>query len=248
MMHAKISFLLVLLLAGLTLVVVNGCSLIGLGIGSISDGSKPNEVAIIPDGQLESMKLGAQVDVILKDGGHILGKYAGTDRIPAENFAQAYDQCREHMPVGVFLPGLGDSITVFTRSLGAELPERKWEIEFHGFASGLVGMNSKTGRERQGLLLDTVDRIVDRQDNAIAGETIRKLLADGQIPVSTLPVIVIQGPKQQMSVATDKIQQILVINKKHGKRNGLLIGAAIDVSLLLAVRESFKDFQPLSGQ
>lgn len=227
-------------LVALMLITSMGCSLLGLGIGAISDASKPKQTTLLGMAA-ETVNPGAAVELTLKDGSRRNGKFVGIKHVPVENYEQAYNRSREQRPAGVLLPALGDRITVVTRPSAAKEPEKFWQVDFHGFDHDVVRMNTKVGKERQGWALSSVSKIIDPQNNEISGETITKLLATGQIPVLAVPVVAVQEAKELTQTAVDQIQQIQITNKRNGKLTGFLVGAGIDVVVLAITAASFGD-------
>jgi len=76
--------------------------------------------------------------------------------------------------------------------------------------------------------------IIDRQGNTVSGEAARQLISEGKIPV--LSTILVKREFEKTHVAMNKILQIHQrAGKKNGIRHGLLIGATIDVAVLVTL-------------
>jgi hypothetical protein len=227
------------MLCGLAVVAVvavtvqlSGCSLIGLGIGAISDASKPDEVSI-PGWKLETVKPGSEVTLILRDGERISGMYVGTAAVPTADYAARYAECRSRLQKGDLLPALNDSITIFLTN-GERLKRR-----FAGFDAQHLLVTWQGRPEPARLALKAVRAIQDSQGHLLKAETVSELMASGQIPLTSQ--MVVQTSEGKTTLPLEQVQMVQVPAKKHGKLTGFLIGATVDAIVIAAAASSGPD-------
>lgn len=240
----KIISKLALIIVAVATLALNGCSLIGLSIGAQIDASKPDQT-ILPGWEVVTIKPGTAINVILKDGNRLSGKYSGLYRIPAEQYAANYSQAREQKPEGILLPALGDSINIRLFLKKAKEPEISLECTFEGFEHDRILFKQKGRTALSDVPLSFVTKIAGSRNKIISGETIQRLILEGEIPV--LSAIVVEGEVEKTLVAMDNMSQIEIPVKKHdGALTGFLIGAVIDAVVVAAVVSSFSLEIPLS--
>lgn len=120
-MKAKISLFLLSLLLVYLVFQLSGCSLnfpIGdshtfdysMG-GTTSNPLKPGQIVITADKSL-NIQSGTTIDVILRSGRVIKGKYFGMTPIPIEEYSDRYAACKEKYKDVDVLPDLGDTVTL----------------------------------------------------------------------------------------------------------------------------------------
>jgi len=119
MIPERKSSLLVLLFVGLASVCMSGCSVLGLAIGVAHDANQPKEFTI-PGWPVEALKPGATIDITIKDGNLVSGKYDGASFFPAEHYAAVYSQARNELTGEILLPAVDDSVTMNISIQGGE--------------------------------------------------------------------------------------------------------------------------------
>jgi hypothetical protein len=133
----------------LGLPLVNGCSLIGLGIGIGLDNGREPEAAT--DLLLSDLHAGQLVQVRLRDGSRLEGRSLGTTPVPEAAWAARYDSVRARaVDVGP-LPAFGDSVILVRRD--------GWWIRgrFEGMALEGVLLRARGGRRSDWLSFDELD-------------------------------------------------------------------------------------------
>lgn len=230
MITSKTISKLALLIFAVATLALTGCSLIGLGVGAQIDASKPDQTTL-PGWEVVTIKPGTAINVILKDGSWLSGKYSGLDRIPAEQYAAIYFQAREQKLEGILLPALGDSIDIGKSVVGLfKDSEKNLEGTFEGFEHDRILIKLK---ERTGLSdvpLSLVTKIASDRSHIISGETIKRLIREGKIPV--LSAIVVESDAGKTLVAMDNVSQIEIPVKKRVASEGFITGAIIDAAIL----------------
>jgi len=94
---------------------LTGCSLIGLGIGARIDKDNAGKRKPIEAWQVVAVGPGTPVDVSLRDGGQVSGKYVGLVPVPPEQYADSFGRSREANG-SCHTPALGSTTTVAVKS------------------------------------------------------------------------------------------------------------------------------------
>jgi len=180
--------------------------------------STESKQAIISLSDVEKIKPGTSIIVILKTGVLVSGKYAGLSLVPTEEYAESYARSREQNKEEIMLPELGEIVTVIAET------GKQYEAEFLGFDYGTiltrVERMGKTSTVKSNLGL--IKNIVDSCGNVIEFETVRKFISEGKIPLLSSGIIVKSkvGPTQ---INWEEIYQIEV------KKKGMPLGARLAI-------------------
>ena len=235
---AVFSFLVLVALAA------GGCSVIGLGIGAISDSAKPDSLTV-PGWEVRTVKPGREMKLTLRDGEQLTGRFAGVDSVPEKQYVQRYTSCRERTGKEAPLPAMGERIDI-TLNSGVE-----GERELLGFDYQYTTAKTK-GKEvpspvtshcalsvRQpgdttsgNVLVSDIERIVNKEGEVIEGPTLERLVSGGQVPfLSAIAVHDLSGRRQ---IGMEQVQRIELKNKKRDRWKFAFVGAAFDAALLIA--------------
>lgn len=230
-----------LLLAVFSLSLLNGCSLVGLGIGSVIDSQNSQRVTTVSKSKLEGVRRGSQFIVTLDNGDTLRGTYCGSERISQEKYSKLYAEIRERKPEGILLPELGENTTI-TDEQGMES-----KYEFLGFGYKEVFVKSGRKSEPSKVSLETVYKLSDSNRNVIKGKTIRKLISENTIPISSAISTIYLGGRMTdnrlsptslketvdtVRVEMDKVFEIQGKLKTNRKLTWLLVGAGFDVAMI----------------
>ena len=86
---------------------LSGCSLIGLGIGALSDANTP-DYTTIPGWEEGNIEPGTEIDILLNNGEQVSGTYIGLEHVLEEEYAEQYTEkyaeSREILRDEVILP------------------------------------------------------------------------------------------------------------------------------------------------
>jgi len=222
-----LSVLTVFLIACLTFL-YSGCSLIGLGIGAISDAREP-AVITTPNSQIQSVKPGKDVDMVLKDGTVLKGKYEGMQSVPEEEYARKYKEtCAQNISL-IALPRLGERVRV---SFVGNNPPGMVECEFSGFDLGAIMVKAGKKNAVYGVSTKRYSIFENSEGKPIDLKTLDSLMLEGKIPYMSAAVMRIGSDKRVISV--DQISVVQIPNRRRDKLFSFLFGAAID-GVLIAV-------------
>ena len=78
-----------------------------------------------------------------------------------------------------------------------------------------------------------IDKLEDKNENIIEGETLQRLVSQGSIPC--LSAIVIEEDYKRIHIRVEDINQVEMKPKRHGALAGFLVGLTIDVALIAMV-------------
>jgi hypothetical protein len=213
-MHRSFSVVAALLTAPL----LSGCFVVGGGIGYLVDSGKPDyDVASRAD--LLVQEQGKEVLVADRDGKVHRGRYEGPRAESGEGFAVVYERWRATLPDSLRPPPLGGHVVV----------NGTLEGELVGFGAGAAYLKSG----KRGVAANWAD-IEGWSD--VEGTRYALPLASTQ-PDAALPLIasveLLVSSGTEVAISWDDIETVELKRSKHGVRNGALIGAVVDVALVI---------------
>lgn len=252
-MQTKISIVLILLVAA-SLLQLNGCTLIGLSIGSGIEYPK-DECLLIPGWKVGAITPGDEIHLMLNDGEQVSGKYLGINPVPQERYAEMYAKFRKEKSEELILPELGENITIVMKSgiqaerelvgfyhqyLATELQEEKDSVL--ALASYMMSVRRLQEKTTGPVRLTKVDRVISSRGDIVEGESLQKLAKSGEIPF--LFAVTIEGLMGATQVPMNEIYRIQVPKKGSYWLAGLAVGLTMDV---LVVVYFLATFDPLEG-
>lgn len=206
--------------------ILNGCTLIGLGIGSAADPAISHKT--LTNGEIGSIGKGDTCRVFLRDNGTVVGAFNSVDRLPKEQYQQRYQNALQQLNSSIYLPSLGDTVGLqLTSSQNLRAAffgiDRK-QIEFQEIGKIDTGKASCT----------SVVRITGNSGRYIGGDSLSSMIFKGQIPL--LSTMLISNEKGLSQVPLDKISKIDVTVKENKYwKVGLIMGIILDLALVLAI-------------
>lgn len=200
-----------------------GCSLIGLGVGSLANHSTgPRFLGRIELAQLPRTSKGATLRLHLTDRSELVGTFAGWSR-EGNEYARRY---------GAWRDSLGDSTAAPSLDERLQVVDRQGKIHrgtFRGFWNG-------------GMFLDPARSFIP---DMVAVDQVAHWAVDrpGEVAIHPVPLVVVTSAKPELAVrlrvrkhardvATDRIASVEIAQPRHGARNGLAIGLGMDLAAL----------------
>ncbi len=224
------------LFAGFFLLRITGCTLIGYSVGSIVDSGKPDRRPL-PGWKMETLKPGTKIDLYLRDGTVLSGKYSGLYQRSEEEYAGLYAAAREENQKEVLLPPLGESLAV-TYTAGKDTAGVLLGFDFQSI---LLQTGPKTSR----INLPALAKLSVARLNLIDAGAVKRLSSAGKIPSLSMIEVSTRAENSASTakrseeiprrVALEEVIQIQVPNPKSGKSTGALIGAVVDLAVLVTV-------------
>lgn len=215
-----------LLLAAFIMILclLNGCTVIGLAIGASADGGKPDkkDYAI---SEIERIKPGKEVTVVLNTKYMISGEYLRTTRITDQEYDSIFSEFREKSFDLAAIPGPGDTITIL------DLAGQQWTFELIGYNYDYLTVRRIGETEQRVFLISNIAEITAGNETMISVEELKMIIAGPRIPVLQAMVLNING--DTVVIAASRIDRVFSIEKKHGIWKGLAIGLAIDAGALV---------------
>ncbi len=202
----------------------NGCSLIGFGIGAISDSNRKGGEAVSGLAELRGLEGGTGIVLITHSGTRIEGDFLGLDELNRRDYDRLYLVQTETLENWNRLPHPGDTIS-FNHY---EAPGRKIRGLFRGLNPGSVvlwqnkGQYSFAGmRNFEGDSARPIDLVA-----------LRTLEEEGRLPYVTSGVTV-RRSDDTLTVPVEDIARIERESGGSGKLTGFAIGAGVDVLILI---------------
>lgn len=210
-----------------------GCSIIGLTIGALSDARQPKAMTV-PGWKVDTLKVGAKVEVLLRDGRTVNGKFKGIKPMPFNQYVTLHNEAKAQLPEGIYLPNPSDTLVM---TFAARKPQES-EVTVTGQLAAFVRDSVRIGQNVAGKArivawpLSELIRMSGHRGNEITGETVRRLINDGTIPVrSSLAIL---EKREQKLIGINQIQQVhQLAGKRTGAIVGLLVGGVIDATVMI---------------
>ncbi len=206
------------------LCLLNGCTVIAIAIGASTDQGKSDkkDYAI---SEIEFIKPGKEVTVVLDTKYIISGEYVQTTRLTDQEYDSIFVEFREKSPDMATIPGPSDTITIF------DLTGGQWTFELVGYNYDYLTVRRIGEAEPIVFLIRNIAEITAGNETTISVEELKMMIAGPKIPVLQAMVLNIYG--DTVVIATSRVDRVFSIEKKNGIWKGLAIGLAIDVALVI---------------
>jgi len=224
--------IIILLMIGINLL-MNSCSLIGIGIGAAADGSKPKEYSIGAN-HVNKIKNKSKVIIHKKDGTQINGKFVGTSQIAQQDYAEEYEKFKKnnHNKRSKFFPDIGDSLMIIFKDAN---------LEFYGLFLGFdydqIIYSDLTGDRIFNIIYDTSYTSILYKEKYLDYIYIKELIYYGRIP-TLLAINLLVNDTSTLFIPANDIDKIISKNKRNAKFKGLGIGLVIDAIIFVIVMSS----------
>jgi hypothetical protein len=206
-----------------------GCSLIGLGIGTISDNASNRNAGDISLMSIRKLEPGTTLTVITRDSRRLEGDYAGSRETPQEPYQAQYEQALVKLGMKDHFPLPGDTITFGTYFK----PETKLRGIFMGVDPG-VAVVSRAGQRVAFLELAWMHSPTGADIDLEAFQT---LVSDRQLPSVTQGILLCTDSDTTEILLSDVIR----VEKEashNGKLIGFGIGAVIDIAVIVGMSQA----------
>jgi hypothetical protein len=199
-----------------------GCSVVGAVVGGISQPAR--EGKITSSLGLDSISLGTDIQLVRFDRSTLDGSYKGLEVYPGKLYARTYDTLVARSAYSGFVPKLNQKVTL--RSAG-----RSEEGFFKGIDRGELLFQSALDADTIAVSLEDIEWIQSSDSSRLAGNTARKLVRDGSMPGRR--VILLEVDRHDQTVPYESVELVIVKSRSSGVLTGFLVGAAVDVTLLI---------------
>jgi len=213
-------------------ILFTGCTLIGFGIGAISDGSKKGGEGVSGLAELRTFELGTGIVLITGAGTKIEGDFLGFQELSRKEYDRLYLAALETLRVGQSLPRPGDTIS-FNHYAAAG---RRVRGLFRGVDPGYLVL----WQNRGGYSLSALRNLEGDGARPLDSFALQTLSDEGRLPYLTTGILVDRG-KDTTEVPVEDIVRIESDSGGNGKLIGALVGAGIDAIVIIAVNASMNE-------
>ena len=223
----------------LLLLSTQGCSLVGLGIGAAIDSGNPDYVFVTSWG-IDTLKVGEEVTFSLKDGSRLAGEFGGVEPGALDPYRARYAEYLAAEGALSPLPRVGDS--VLAAFFGGE-PIRP-QVVAYGYNTMYFVLPSKS--RPSPVRYSHIDTLF-YNGKAWSGYSLRNEVHGGRVPLLDVATLLGDHPDSaRRFVPLSDISLISVEKSKSGALTGLLIGLAVDVTIIVvaAVNAADKESTP----
>jgi hypothetical protein len=216
--------------AGALLVLFNGCTAIGYLMGTDLDRYDP-ELRHEKRQPVKQLKPNSPIKLILANNDTLACTYTGRTNLSLKEYSARFQQHFQRFPKNTAFALPGEEIVIMNRD---GLPMRG-VLKMYDYDSVMVNFRGGTGS--RSWPLKSMTSVEDSDGNKLSVKELRKLMNEGEIPVSSvLEVMTSTGPKQ---FAYGEAKEIRVYKKPvKGRIIGTMIGFAIDAYIIYKISQA----------
>jgi hypothetical protein len=225
---------------------IHGCSLIGLGFGTITDNLSADSLHT-RGFDAGKITLGKTVRITTGDGQQILGHYQGIRLSFPQEYAQRYDSLREKSSPDFFLPRLNSDVELTLRSgekeegefLGFDFRNQQLLLEDTITTDSVfilrILTRAKESSFSRNYTSGSVTEITDRTGEVYSVRNWEKFVLEGKIPLVSL--ITVENPDSIFSIPAEAVSRIdFKESKDYGFKWFLFgFGVAFDLTLIFTL-------------
>jgi hypothetical protein len=209
-------------LGGIFAVNVNGCSLIGLGVGTAID-TRASLHEQLRGGEMVRVPAGSRVVLLLDDSTRVRGVYLGSERITDQEYRPVYGAWRANHPRAAGFPEIGESIQVTDGGKGV----------FRAFVA--EGVEFQSWRLRP-VPFDRDGWLVRSDGSRLHLYDVRDLALAGELPIAT--ALRIDTDRGERRIAVDRVALVETPSSGRAALAGFLVGLAADAMIVIAIRDA----------
>ncbi len=202
----------------------HGCSLIGFGIGAISDANRKGGESVAGLAELRTLAPGTGIAMFTHSGSKVEGDFLGMEELNRRDYDRVYLAAIETLGVGGNLPRPGD--TIFFNHYDS--PGGRVRGLFRGVDPGTVVLWRATSRYSFAGMRNLEGDSARQLDLS----ALRAFTDEGRLPYITTGVRIQRG-NDTVTVPVDDIVWIERSSGGSGKLTGFMVGAAVDVTVLI---------------
>ncbi len=106
--------------------------------------------------------------------------------------------------------------------------------QFIGFAEQALRLQPEINQRASGVFFDYIDTVYHGRGAIIVGDTLRRHIADGEVPVAILRTrLMLSGENGTLFIPANEILEVRSPNSHNRKWWGLGAGAAVDAALII---------------
>jgi hypothetical protein len=231
------------------LFLTNGCTVIGFGVGAFVD-SRAKQIMLDPLNDLDSLEIGKNIIVQLKDGDAVKGEYKGIRIIDDDAYANRYAEIQKQNPENLNLPAIGDTLTIYMKPakdkvnlerifLGLDFSEDPKNLQ--------TFLNYRYTRSpaKDRINLDLIHTIIDRNDREINIAEIDSFIHRGGL--SDVTAVALKMKSDERKIAVNNIETIEL--KPDGKMSKIFgaMGLVTDLVIYLQLKPASENTASTGG-
>jgi hypothetical protein len=231
------------------LFLIDGCTVIGFGVGSFID-SRAKQITLDPLKDLDSLEIGKNIMVQLKDGDAVKGEYRGIRTIDDDAYPNRYAEIRKQNPENLNLPAIGDTLTIYMKPAKDKVNlERIFlGLDFSEDPKNLnTFLNYRYTRSpaKDRINLDLIHTIIDRNDREINIAEVDSFIRRGGLSDVTAVALKMKGNEEK--IAVNDIETITL--KPEGKMSKIFgaMGLVTDLAIYFLLKPSSENTASTGG-
>lgn len=224
-LRSSVLLLTVLLPGGLS----TGCTAIGAAVGAAADHHKEKVVTSLGDArEVLSLKEGQEVELRLRDGGTVRGRYQGLDWTLTEARVSRYEATGRDIAHALDLPAPGPGATLeLTRGMIAT-------GQLIGYGHDFVVFGEDPDGRAARVSLDRVVKLTDAEGRTVTAARLEDVLDAAPGPILA-GLRLEQGDAMTVVPSEDVVAAGRLTRPSSGVKAGLIIGAVIDAVLIASL-------------
>lgn len=227
-----------LLISIFAIVLINGCTAVGFGVGYFVD-SKAEYVDYPLQHGLDSLEFKDELLITLKNGSTQKGKFSGVTVVDPDEYAVLYEELRAECQSSFSLPALGDTLTIYLKpERNKEYKERLFDgFMFSSFESGrqtLIKARYFKGQSSENVNLNRIFRITNSSGIETDVGELERFIASGGL--NSITALVLSDKHSRQKVRLVDIEDVKIIPKKKAAVLFAGLGLVVDIAILAITR------------
>lgn len=203
--------------------VLNGCSLIGHHYGSKIDARG------IPGWQVETVKIHSKLRVKNKNGEEFVGEYLELRQFRDSDFAQRYCQSQVQVRKDIFLPDLGETITIVDK-LSGDLKVRFLGFGWRGPGREYLVVEGQENNDEEIVSLRWATSIIGEHGDVLDVIELRALFSEDGVALSS--VVVIRQKYGTVQIPMNEVAEIQWYPTRAYTTVGTVLGVIVDAGVV----------------
>lgn len=209
------------------MVQLSGCTLIGMGLGSLLDNVTPKESKTLYGDDIAAASPGKKVTIVLRSGTSLDGTFFKFYQLSRDEYAPLYPQDERLGSGALRLPRLGEKLSV------VQPGGKTTDWEFYGFdLGGTIALRRPATYFIVKMSLNDIHGLRDAQGELLNVPFLKTSLNNAQVPFMT--AVWLLSEKGKVIIPSDQILEIRMEKGKSGKTIGMVIGMVLDAYVIVS--------------
>jgi len=212
-----------------------GCTLIGAAVGASVDRHAAKVVKPMDVRDVRALEAGATIELQLKDGRSLRGRYRGLDWTLTDTRLSQYAAISGPLARELDLPAPGEAVRVTLAGSGSTQTG-----ELLGYGGDFLVLSGTDGAPPTRVLTTSMRSLADAEGRTLSRRELSERLARGEVPL-------VAGLRLEQDGASEEIpfDEVAAIGRvttpNRGKVTGLLVGLLIDAIVIPRTLPPFCD-------